>query len=221
MHLPIEDFRRNTGLCIDNTVPRKTVEVTCLKDMTVIEKVIPMTSDYLERMVSTVTYGLPEVLGLAYRNCQIEVKQLDPRELRISQSFVQRDKASFFREEFVDKFSPYMPSLSMVQECGPFIAIGQRADGQPVMAHYLPPIVEEHGDKLLLLEGGHRQYVALEQESTHLTVVIRDVRAPFPWETAPWLKLRVVDVKPHQDDRHFGKPAKQYFRHFLPVGLDT
>jgi hypothetical protein len=189
-----------------------------LREISSISNVQPMPEAYLHGLLHSIQYGQPEVLGYAYKDCVIELVDLCPTTLQITQTFVQRDKISFFEDIFEKRFHQNGHAYDAADSEG-LIVCGLNEEGKRVVGHYIPPIVEIHNERLLL-EGMHRCFTSYSRGKTQKVICIHSVKAPFPWSTAPWQAVTVVDQKPPADQRKFGGNP-EYFRHFTAVGIDT
>ena len=102
----------------------------------------------------------------------------------------------------------------------PMLIFGDDAQGQPALAHYLPPIAEVHGGRSVILDGIHRNFIVKNTGATITTIVVDGVATPFPCSLRAWDEIRPVDAKPPNiNDRFFDLDA-MLFRDLKFIGID-
>ena len=99
------------------------------------------------------------------------------------------------------------------------IVLGRTAADEPCIAHYLSPIVEEHGGRLILMDGVHRNFLVRCVGTTIESIVIRQIGEPFPCDVRSWDEVRVVEEKPPKDQRFFNL-RPELFRDVKHIGID-
>ena len=77
----------------------------------------------------------------------------------------------------------------------------------------IPPIIETHEDKFVIIDGHHRIYHLRQLGFASVyVVIIGDVRDPLPAEVLDWTEVGITDqVLPR--DRKFRNLKNEYFRH--------
>jgi hypothetical protein len=96
----------------------------------------------------------------------------------------------------------------------------QDENDQYVLAHYIPPIIEIQNNKLVLLDGVHRSFIAARSGANLESIVIGGIKTPFPCTAKPWSEIKVVDEKPPNiEDRYFDL-KKELFRDLKGIGID-
>ncbi len=217
--IDIVDFNRRMGISFSDPSHAGSAvgSVIALRDVAAVEHVQSMSLDYLTRLLSNVTLaGDPTVRP--YAGCDLKLLRVDPDGLLLPQTFVERPKYQRIVEGITDQLGAFTMTRGIAKRT-PSIIIGRDADGRRCLAHYLPPLIEEHGGKLQLLDGTHRCFLVRAVGTTIESVVIRGVKAPFPCQPQRWRDLQKVDEKPPLEQRYPGlNPA--LFRDVKCIGID-
>lgn len=191
--------------------------VVSLRDATTIESLQVMPREYLGRLLDSVCLqGDPAkkvYVGSTFRTVHV-----DPNHLMIGQSFVERGKYQAFLESFEHVFDGFCTSRG-VAKCTALIALCRLADGSRAIAHYVPPIIEEHGGKLCLVDGIHRNFLVRTIGATIEAVVVQGVTCPLPYDPQSWERVQVVAEKPAKDKRFFNLQP-ELFRDLKFTGID-
>jgi hypothetical protein len=217
--IPLEVFQERTGIAKKDLAPLRgrARKVVSLRDVVTAESVQAMPIEYLQRLISNVTLaGDPGVKPFA--GLEIQMLRMDPDSLLVAQTFVERGKYRRILENISDFFDGFCVSRGMAKRTASIVR-GRDADEEPVIAHYLPPIVEEHGGKLHLLDGTHRCFLIKAVGTTIETITVRGVTTPFPCVPQQWSDVRKVDAKPPPEERFVGLDAAR-FRDVKRVGID-
>jgi len=218
-HIAINDFESRTGISLNDLSPvwRPDAKIVSLRDIADITGVQAMPIDYLERLLASV--GLEgDPSARPYRDCCVKLLRLDPENLRVGQTFVERGKYRALLESFPNFFGDFCLTRGIAKITANIVS-GRLADGTFGLAHYLPPIVEEHGGEYCLLDGTHRNYLIRAAGTTIESIVIRDVRAPFPCQPQKWSSVRPVEAKPPREERYIGLD-RSLFRDVKSIGID-
>ncbi|HXV26767.1 MAG TPA: hypothetical protein VD862_01980 [Candidatus Paceibacterota bacterium] len=195
-------------------------DVVSLRDLDPerIVQVHVMSREYLIALLSGISLeGAPDTHP--YRGCTVEMMQMDPRDLAIGQTFVQRAKYQELLERFGSILGNGFCTRSGIAQCGPLIVFGYDGSGVPCVAHYVPPIIEATGNRRFLIDGIHRNYVVRSVGGTIESVLIRDVSIPLPCDPVLWDEVRIVDEKPPRPDR-FRNLRRELFRNTKFAGID-
>lgn len=135
----------------------------------------------------------------------IEVTSLDVSQLHASCTYVKLDKLQIlepvvmaYLDQGVDPFEP------------------QFCLSHQVFSLLLPPIVERHGDRLVVVDGTHRLFAlsGMHQRSVARCIVLNN-RGPLPGEPIPWHQVKAWPRKLPRSDVFVGyKPV--HYRQFVP-----
>ncbi len=217
--IAVVDHFRRMGVMSGN-MPHITVgvhRVVSLREIAKVEDISLMPTWYLERMIHNVSLVGDPKLKL-YKDCQVEVVRMDPRQLSVGQRFVQRDKCQRLAVEFQKIFAGYYVEAS-AGDFLPLIIRGKSVQGVAVIAHYMPPIVEDNGSVSCVIDGIHRNYNHMAANKSVLSIVIRGVETPVPFSVHSWKDVKLVDEKPPKDQRFFDLQP-HLFRDMKMMGID-
>ena len=91
------------------------------------------------------------------------------------------------------------------------------------MACYIPPIIEVHGSRSLIMDGIHRNYIARQSGlSTINALLVENIEVPFPCSVNNWKEVQVIplaDKPKNLEDRYFDL-QKGLFRDLKYLGID-
>jgi hypothetical protein len=144
---------------------------------------------------------------------------MDPHDLVIGQTFVERGKYQALLEVFPSLFDGAFCVSRGSAKCNALIVFGQTRTGVPAVAHYLPPFVESSNTSRFLVDGIHRNFLVMRVGTTIESIVIKGVTEPLPCDAVSWGTIKSVDTKPPRGERfHNLEPAR--FRNLKFVGVD-
>lgn len=218
MKLTPKEFKFRTGIDINTQLlfEEKIMAIVSLRDLAQVRCVQVMPSTYLRRLVESVSLvGNNDVRPFA--GCKISRVRMDPRMLLVGQTFVENSKLLAL-DDFEHIFSGHDVPFGISKK-GSFLIYGVDNEGQTVLAHYLPPIVEWTGGRHRLLDGLHRCYHTMTSGTTIEVLKIHHVTAAFPCESMTWQSVERVNEKPPKEKRFFGL-QEDLFRDLKFIGID-
>ncbi len=174
--------------------------------------------EYLERLIRGVTLEGNSSIR-PYANCEIITARIDPYELEIGQTFIQREKYRQILEDFGNILDSGFCVTRGIAKRSPFIIFGLTRDGRPAAAHYLPPLIEENNGIRFLLDGIHRNFLVKNIGTTIESIIIKGVKTELPCDPRPWNTIRAVEKKPPREERYFNLRA-DLFRNLKHTGID-
>lgn len=177
-----------------------------------------MPRHYLEGVIRSTTLAGNEN-SRPYKECEIKIVSTDPSDLLIGQTFVQRGKYQTLLENFSNHIDSHACVPRGIAKKHAMIIFGQTHDGTRVVAHYVPPIIEENNGRRILLDGNHRNYLVMQVGTTIISVVVKGVQAPPPFDPRPWSGITAVDYKPNPAQR-FHNLQPDLYRDLKNVGVD-
>lgn len=189
--------------------------VVSLRDITNIDHVGIMPRDYLQNLLANVPLQTGEKV---YEGLEVSLERVDPNGLRIGQTFVLRRKYQSILEDFSDRFNDFCVTRGPAK-CNAMIVIGGTKYNSVGIAHYLPPIIEEHPHHRILLDGIHRNFLVKQIGTTLEAIVVHKVKTQFPADPQHWRSIKVVDEKPANQQRYFNLQPS-LFRLLHAVGID-
>src|SRR3989344_3955319 len=158
--IPLEAFQERTGIIKNDFLfTPEVTEIVSLRNIASVSQVHIMPTEYLKKLLLNISISGDSKCKV-YEGCRMKRVRIDPRQVRIGQTFVERPKCLKILEEFSGVFSGFdtpggfasLPSL---------IVIGKTDTHSVAIAHYLPTIIEirKGGRKPKLLDGIHRSYL--------------------------------------------------------------
>lgn len=212
-----EEFYQRTGQKLSNGFgPRDIKAVVPLTDIGEAIDITLMSNEYLRALICNVRFSSNEQERV-YDGCKISAQRIDPRCLSLGQTFVQRSKLLRQIEDVPKIFAKF--PIYHGAKCNAMIVYGKTYEGLPAIAHYIPPIIEVHDGRLLLLDGVHRNRLTLSVGTTIESIIIEKVRFPFPCDIDGWNKVKTVDEKPPVQERFYNLNPS-LFRDLKWVGID-
>lgn len=192
-------------------------QVVSLRDIIDTYMVADMPLSYLERILANVTL-VGDQRVFPYKGKDIQTLRMDPGGVKIGQTFIERGKILALMDHFPDVFKSFTTTRG-IAKLNAKVVLGRTDDGSMAIAHYLPPIVEQHDSDMILLDGIHRFFLMLRSGTTIEAVVVYGVEWPFPASTRNWSTIRTVEDKPPPDERFFSL-RPDLFRDVKSVGID-
>ncbi|MFA5001189.1 MAG: hypothetical protein WC531_03115 [Candidatus Paceibacterota bacterium] len=213
--LSIEEFRGNTGICYRG-LPRRGQVVPLRQLATMgakVQSVVVMGKEYLTQMLRSVVLIGTDIHP--YEKAQITVEPVYPLFLPVTQTFVQRSKLLEFLERFDQVFADHHVPVGIAKK-SPMIVMAKK-DGLWLVAHYLPPIIEDGPRGMYLFDGQHRDFMCGRTGTTIVNIFIKGVTIPPRADLINWLEVKVVDEKP-EVRCHNNHP--ELYRDLERVGID-
>jgi hypothetical protein len=173
---------------------------------------------YLEKLIQSVTLT-GNRNKRPYKNCEIHLTRIDSCALSIGQTFVEREKYRNFIEHFDMVLAKRYCVSRGIAKCNPLRIFAETENGEHVVAHYLPPIVEINNGHQFLVDGIHRNYLAMRVGTTIESVVIKNVQTELPCTPQKWSTITLVDEKPPLEKR-FHNLRPELFRDLKYGGID-
>ncbi len=194
-------------------------EVVSLREICEARCVLPMPKHMMHlilRSVRTLDGQKP------FERATFEMQKMGIRQLRIGQKFAYRENYVKILENISDILCRNHAINSGMLELGAYVVFGKDSLGQEAIAFYLPPIIEEHTGAFVIMDGIHRDFIALKMGQPIFAIVVSGVTVPFPCEPHSWDDLTVIPLaeKPEDlSDRYF-KLRKELFRDLKFFGID-
>ncbi len=214
----LEDFEGRTGI-VPNFTARAT-KIVSLRDLThgLITSIQVMPKDYLDQLLRSVTLeGNKECRPFA--ECEISLARMDPNELVVGQTFIQRGKYQGLLEDFGNLLDASFCVTRGTAKRNAMIVYGQTRNGEEALAHYIPPIIEVTNGAQFLLDGVHRNFLVKQIGTNIESVLLKGVKAPLPCETGCWSDIKIVDTKPPREQRYYNLQP-DLFRNLKWIGID-
>ncbi|MBP7831498.1 MAG: hypothetical protein KA028_00560 [Candidatus Pacebacteria bacterium] len=210
-----DEFESRTGLKmpisafeVDRIVP--------LRDIVTVVELKIMPEPYLEGLLRNVTLEGDASIQ-PYKDAKIQHYRLDPTNLNVAQTFVERQKYQRLIEVVSDLFNGFHINRGFAK-CTALIVIGKTACGNLAVAHYLPPLVEMHTGQSCLIDGTHRNYLTASIGTTIESIILSNVYEP-PCQFGCWKDVKIVSEKPPRNERYVNLNVG-LFRNLGHCGID-
>lgn len=210
--IPTGELEERVGVILDAASQYSCV--VPLRNLAFVESVRLLNESELARIVRAIPIRSTPIRP--YADAQVKLFNVGPGALSIGQTFISEPKVlSMLRMETA--FHSYLPAG--VCQMGPFVAYGQECGGQKSLGLYLPPIVEQHKDAAVLLDGIHRNFLCKVSGAMSTTVRITGSGCRLPFEPLSWDDARMVKEKPAIEER-YKSLRPEYYRDLAFVGFD-
>ncbi len=217
--IPLEIFQARTGISRDIMTPTwaQASEVVSLRDIVSVSSIQVMSEEYLRKLICSTTLEGDEH-SLVYEKCHISRARIDPHNILVGQAFVERAKYQRMIENLSRVFEGFCVNHGFAKSIA-LVVLGKIADGSVGIAHYVPPIVEQHHGGLYLLDGVHRNFLVGSVGTTIEAIILKNIQIPFPCDVHTWSSLHPVDEKPPRAERFYNL-RPDIFRDLKRVGVD-
>jgi hypothetical protein len=219
--IPFDEFSKRTGFTSEQIGFNKWTEIAQIVAPTDLNKIISvqaMPMVYLKQILSKIgTLGEPE--NKVYAEAKITLSCIDPNLLLLGQKFIYRKNYTAILENFRNLFTDFAV-LRGISKLTAYIIVGQDRSENLVLAQYLPPIIEVHNNKLILLDGVHRNFIAKQSGTNTECIIIEGIKTPFPCAVRPWEEIKIVDEKPENMEERYFDLKKELFRDLKSIGID-
>lgn len=212
-----EDFEKQ--LKIPRT--RELKQIVPLREMKQVQSIVPINSEllsYLIRKIRTLDGQKP------FQNSEIRQVVTNTRQLKIGQRYVYRENYEALLEHGIsDLFENFFGEWTGLGNLGAYFVFGLDKENNYSMACYIPPIIEVHSSRSLIMDGIHRNYIARQSGlSTINALLVENVEVSFPCSVKNWKEVQVIPLadKPKKlEDRYFDL-QKNLFRDLKYLGID-
>ena len=196
-------------------------KIVPLREMREVRSIVPIDNDllsYLIRKIRTLDGQLP------FKNSTIRQVVTNPRQLKIGQRYVYRENYQALMENGVsDLFKNFLGEWAGLGNLLAYFVFGLDKEDDYSMACYMPPIIEIHGSKPLIMDGIHRNYICRQSGLPTINALkVKNVEVPFPCSVRNWREIKVISLedKPKTlEDRYFDL-NKNLFRDLKYLGID-
>lgn len=214
--IPVEKIEDTIGMHINGDYS-KYKTIVSPRDVVSVEALGNLEIDVLKKMLRKIPLrGYPDIFP--YANSGIKVFRRSPTGHEIGQTFIHSLKILGIMQNLEnDVFARFdTPGLSKMPATKIY---GTDKNKESVIAFYIPPFLEIHGNKVVLIDGIHRSYITKSVGTTMHSIHFTNVGAPLPFEPIEWRDAQIVEEKPPVDER-YRNLRKEYFRDLAAVGID-
>jgi len=199
---------------------RQVKQVIPLRDIKEVHSIYPLHNGLLEKLVR----GMKTLDGQhhPFEKSDFQLVQIDPSHLKSGQCFVYKEVYTSIIEDLPRMFTKNYAQPQGVNQLGAFMIFGWDAEKNYSLAYYMPPIIEQHGNELILMDGTHRSYTTKQMGVMINAILIKNVSTPFPCTPHYWKDVKVISLKDKPTDinlRYFNI-QKNLFRDLKWLGID-
>jgi len=202
------NFHQNFG-GYDQIVPARDVKEA--------EHIALFQNDVLNALLSRIPLRRDGDLVFPYEHAKFDMYSVEPKALLIGQTFVLEEKLLSIMFDMGKLFSSHV--TKGISKMPPVQIYGRDGQENKVMAFYIPPLVEKHGEEAILLDGLHRSTICSSAGTTICSIHISGVAEPLPFDPISWGEVRLFKEKP-SIDRCYVNLKRVYFRDLSYVGID-
>jgi hypothetical protein len=216
--IDLGEFETRTGLSMRELARMSGADrIVSPRQIIVAHYVLAMRLEYLVKLIASIPL-LGDRGRKPYAGARIDRYRIDPRMSKIGQTFIERSKISALHEIFGGIFDEHDVPFGISKKGACWI-FGETAEGHRAIAQYLPPIVEQIGNRHAVLDGIHR-FSYVRGAGTAIEIIkISDPTEPFPCDLQKWSTIKTVDFKPPRELRYFNL-RPELFRDVKFVGID-
>ena len=219
MEISPREFRARTGIDLGTSVnPDHVDKIVAPRDLVKIEMMLRMRKEYLRKLLDSITLERKE--EFPYRGLEFTVETVGGSGPMRSQTFVEEPKILSLVKGLGGISSAFCGESGFAT-LAPYILLGRNTDGHYCLAHYIPPIVEEHNSVgRVLLDGTHRASLVSAVGNGMAALIIKGVTVPFPADPVTAEEVRWVAEKPTRRTERFRNLNPNFFRDLKWIGVD-
>lgn len=210
---------RNFRERLDLPVVSQLKKVLPLRDLKKVNSIIPVSEKMLFGMLKSIKTSDGQY---PFKNSEFKILKIDPRQLKIGQKYAYRENWIQLMQDLPDLFSKHSVLGSGITHLGAFIIFGTDTIEESAMAFYIPPIVEQHGNDLVVMDGIHRNYIVKQIGVSITAIEAKKVSVDFPCSCQEWSELRSISLteKPLDINERYFDLRKPLFRDLKYLGID-
>lgn len=198
--------------------PENFSHIIPLRGMKNVSSIQPISWDLAVHLISrlkTMNGHMPFVRG------SIKLAKFDPKTLKVGQKYAYRENLTGVLEGLPRYFENFLIP-SGICELGAWFIFGEDWQGEPSLSCYLPPIIERHGKHFVIMDGIHRNYIAMQFGVSLNAILVENICIPFPCGLRNWSELKVIPLseKPANIDERYFDLTKELFRDLKYLGID-
>jgi len=217
--IAVHDFEERTGIQLASVsaeyAPMEVIVAP--RDIQEVSAVSLMPDAYRDQLLASIGIAYNRNRKV-YKRLEVHLWMVDPNAVRVGQKFVYLPNIISLITDFRESFKGFGTIRGFTQG-GAYLIMGTH-EGKRALAHYLPPIVEIHGDQWILMDGVHRTYLARQAGVPLQCLVVHGVQLTFPCAPHSYNEVGILEEKPpHAKDRYWDLDPN-LFRDLKYVGID-
>ncbi len=184
------------------------------RDLVKVDDRVFMNAEVFESLIKNISLrGTDHKL---YSDASIKTYRREPKGFEIGQNFVLEGKILGIMQNLEGKLFGGVIGISKMPAAQIY---GEDSKGRKVVAFYVPPIVEIHGNLAVLIDGIHRSYICSAAGTTTNAIHINNVSADLPFDPISWKNCSLMPEKPPKNERYVNLDIS-LFRDLTTVGID-
>lgn len=195
-------------------------KVIPLKNLAKVNTVIPLKKKFFEQIIRNIT--TLDKKEKPFKSSEVNLVKVYPDQLKIGQKFVYRENYQKLIEQIPAIFDEYL-ICSGIYDLGAFVLTGLDAQENYCLAYYLPPIIEQHYKKgLVIMDGIHRNFINRQIGHTLNAIIVNNVKVPFPCSFHSWNEIQIIPLKnkPKDIKKRYFDINSDLFRDLKYFGID-
>ncbi|MDP2668506.1 MAG: hypothetical protein Q8P07_01580 [bacterium] len=188
-----------------------------LRFMSNVNALVPIRNDMLRHIISRVK----TMNGHSpFENADIKCTKAVPENLKIGQKFAYRENLIGIID--IKKYFKQLAMPAGISELGAWFLYGTDENGRPALSCYMPPMIERHGKNTVIMDGIHRNYIAMSFGISMSVIHIENISSPFPCGMMDWSELQSIPLseKPSDINERYFTLTKELFRDLKFLGID-
>ena len=197
----------------------KMEKIIPLRAMKTIKSLLPMSDKALAYLLSRIKTLDGE--HTPYKDSSFRLLKHNPNTFKLGQKYVYREKYIGILEGLSNNFA-HFNVVSGLGDLGAYFIFGDDENGKYSLACYIPPIIEQHGENLVIMDGVNRDYIAKQAGMTMHVIIVEKVLTPFPTSFHNWEEISVIHLadRPKEVSERYFDLNKGLFRDLKYLGID-
>jgi hypothetical protein len=211
--IPLEQLEENIGQKINGNYLGYDLVVSP-RELVRVDSLVVMNEEVFKSLIRNIPLrGTDYKL---YAESKIQTYRREPKGFEIGQTFALEEKILGIMQNLEGKLFGGNIGLSKMPAAQIY---GRDSHERNVLALYVPPIIEMHGNSAVLIDGIHRSYICSSAGTTINGVHINNVGAELPFKPIRWKDCNLVSEKPPKNERYIDLDVS-LFRDLTAIGID-
>ena len=159
-----------------------------------------------------------------FKNASFKVIHVDPKDLKVGQKYVYTENWTELIRDFSEIFCVDYVFGSGLTSLGAYMAYGTVSENENdcAIAFYIPPIVEQHSNGLVIMDGMHRNWIIKQVGVTISVIKVENISVPFPCSCQAWREVKDISLtqKPKDINERYFDLRQNLFRDLKYLGID-
>tara|TARA_Y100000310_G_scaffold331661_1_gene405654 strand:- start:36 stop:725 length:690 start_codon:yes stop_codon:yes gene_type:complete len=189
-----------------------------LRDVFKVEDIRSFKTEVIDKLIRLIPLRSEGEVVYPYEHSEINIFVRGSKGIDVGQTFVLKSKVLGIMEGLGRGiFSDF--ETNGISHMSPARVYGKDSQGESVLAFYLPPFIEIHNDRAVLIDGMHRNYICMSAGTPINAIHLSYVSSKLPFKPISWGEVDLVDDKPPVSQR-YNSLDKSLFRDLGVIGVD-